>query len=60
MHDRNISLEDLNRLRLWIEAKPQVPEGAWYKTSVRSCCAQKAAIRKTFLLAGQAAAGQKL
>jgi hypothetical protein len=25
MHDRKISLEDLNQLRLWIEAKPQAP-----------------------------------
>lgn len=27
MRDRAIGLADLNRLRLWIEAQPQVPEG---------------------------------
>jgi len=27
MRDRNIGLEDLNRLRLWLESKPEVPEG---------------------------------
>jgi hypothetical protein len=31
MHDRKISLEDLNRLRVWMETKPEVPEGPWYK-----------------------------
>jgi hypothetical protein len=28
MRDRNISLEDLNHLRLWIESQPNEPEGA--------------------------------
>ena len=27
MRDRVISLEDLDQLRLWIESKPEVPEG---------------------------------
>ena len=36
MHDRKISLEDLNQLRLWMEAKPQVPEGAWYTRTIRA------------------------
>ena len=31
MRDRSISLADLNRLRLWIESCPEVPEGEWYK-----------------------------
>jgi hypothetical protein len=30
MHDRAISVADLNRLRLWIEMSPEVPEGDWY------------------------------
>jgi len=30
MRDRNISLQDLNHLRLWMETKPEVPEGSWY------------------------------
>jgi hypothetical protein len=39
MHDRNISLKDLNQLRVWIESKPNVPEGPWYKDfgSVKLC-----------------------
>jgi hypothetical protein len=31
MHDRKISLQDLDRLRVWIESKPNVPERRWYK-----------------------------
>jgi len=31
MRDRAISLSDLNRLRLWVEMRPEVPEGDWYK-----------------------------
>jgi hypothetical protein len=31
MRDRAISIADLNRLRLWIGSRPEVPEGDWYK-----------------------------
>ncbi len=60
MRDRKISLDDLNQLRLWIETKPNVPEGLWYKDfgSFRVC--GEGALPKTFLLAGQVAKGQKL
>ncbi len=50
MRDRAISITDLNQLRLWIESKPQVPEGDWYKDlgSFKICgCG---ALAKTFLL----------
>ncbi len=30
MRDRAIGIADLNQLRLWVEAKPDVPEGDWY------------------------------
>lgn len=60
MRDRNISLQDLNRLRLWIETKPEVPEGNWYKDfgSFKLCGEGK--YPKTFLLAGQPAVGRRL
>jgi hypothetical protein len=60
MHDRNISLPDLNKLRVWMETKPEVPEGLWYKDfgSFKLCGEGKHP--KTFLLAGQAALGRKL
>ncbi len=60
MHDRNIGLDDLNRLREWIELRPSVPEGDWYKDfgSFKICGRGK--YPKTFLLRGQVASGQEL
>jgi len=60
MHDRNISLDDLNRLRVWLEARPAVPEGPWFKDfgSFKLCGDGK--YPKTFLLAGQPATGERL
>jgi len=31
MHARKIGLDDLNRLRVWLESEPDVPEEPWYK-----------------------------
>lgn len=31
MSERSITLTDLNQLRLWVEANPEVPVGDWYK-----------------------------
>jgi hypothetical protein len=60
MHDRNIGLKDLNHLRVWLESKPNVPEGPWYKDfgSFKVCGEGK--YPKTFLLSGQVAKGQEL
>ncbi len=60
MRDRNIDLDDLNQLRVWMETKPNVPAGPWYKEfgSFKLCGEGK--YPKTFLLAGQIAAGEKL
>lgn len=60
MRDRNINIEDLNRLRLWLESGPAVPEGEWYKDfgSFKLCGEGK--YPKTFLLTGHAPRGQKL
>jgi hypothetical protein len=60
MRDRKISLDDLNRLRLWLESKPEVPDARWYKDfgSFKLCGEGK--YPKTFLLAGQSAEGRKL
>lgn len=29
--ERAISLDDLERLRAWVETRPSAPEGDWYK-----------------------------
>lgn len=60
MRDRNIGLEDLNRLRVWLGTKPNVPTGKWFKDfgSFKLCGEGK--YPKTFLLAGQPATGEEL
>jgi hypothetical protein len=60
MHDRHIGLQDLNQLRVWMESKPHVPEGTWYKNfgSFKLCGEGK--YPKTFLLPSQRALGQEL
>ena len=60
MRDRKISLNDLNQLRIWIESKPDVPEGLWYKDFGSFKLFGEGSYPKTFLLAGQPATGQKL
>jgi hypothetical protein len=60
MRDRKISLSDLNQLRIWIESKPDVPEGPWYKDFGSFKLCGDGSYPKTFLLAGQTAKGQNL
>ena len=60
MRDRNISLGDLNQLRLWIESKPLVPEGKWYKDFGSFKLCGKGKYPKTFLTSGQPATGEEL
>ena len=60
MHDRNIGFEDLNQLRLWMESKPDVPDGPWYKEFGSFTLCGEGRYPKTFLLPGQSAKGEKL
>lgn len=60
MRDRNIQLEDLNTLRIWIESKPDVPVGPWYKDFGSFKLCGEGRFPKTFLLPGQAAKGKPL
>jgi hypothetical protein len=57
MRDRAITVADLNRLRLWIESRPDVPEGEWYKDFGSFKICGEGPLPKTFLLRGQAARG---
>lgn len=60
MRDRAISVSDLNQLRLWVESRPEVPEGAWYKDFGSFKICGHGLYPKTFLLRGQAAKGESL
>lgn len=58
MHDRSISVADLNQLRLWVESKPEVPESDWFKDFGSFKICGRGPYPKTFLLRGQAAVGE--
>ena len=60
MRERNIGLDDLNRLRLWIESQPEVPNGDWFKDFGSFKLCGEGEYPKTFLLPGQAATGTGL
>jgi hypothetical protein len=60
MRDRAISVSDLNQLRLWVETRPEVPEGDWHKGFGSFKICGTGSYPKTFLLRGQAAKGEAL
>ena len=60
MRDRAIGITDLNQLRLWMDTRPEVPEGDWYRDFGSFKICGRGALAKTFLLRGQIAKGDKL
>lgn len=60
MRDRRISIADLNKLRIWVESHPLVPEGEWYKDFGSFKICGEGSHPKTFLLSGQPAKGESL
>ena len=60
MRDRSISIADLNQLRLWIEPKPEAPEGDWHKDFGSFKICGQGPYPKTFLLRRQAAKGSSV
>jgi hypothetical protein len=58
--EREITTEDLYKLKLSRESEPEAPEGLWYKDfgSFKLCGEGK--FPKTFLLRGQSAKGEAL
>jgi len=60
MRDRSISIADLDKLRVWVESRPLVPEGEWYKDFGSFKICGEGSYPKTFLLSGQPARGESL
>lgn len=60
MRDREISIDDLNQLRLWVDSNPEVPEGDWYKDFGSFKICGLAALPKTFLLRRQVPKGESI
>jgi len=57
---RQITAEDLYKLKLWRESEPEAPEGLWYKDFGSFKLCGEGQFPKTFLLRGQAAKGKQL
>jgi hypothetical protein len=60
LREREISAEDLYRLKLWRESEPEAPKGLWYKDFGSFKICGEGRLPKTFLLRGQPAKGQRL
>ena len=60
MRERDISLEDLYQLRLWVDTRPEVPEGEWFRNFGSFKLCGKGRFPRTFLLPGQTAKGQQM
>ena len=60
LRDRQISAEDLYRLKVWRESEPDAPDGEWYKDFGSFKICGEGQFPKTFLLMGQAAKGKAL
>jgi transposase InsO family protein len=60
LKEREITEDDLYRLKLWRDMEPEAPEGPWYKdfSSFKIC--GEGRYPKTFLLKGQTATGERL
>jgi hypothetical protein len=58
--ERQISTEDLYRLKLWRESNPEAPVGRWYKNFGSFKICGEGRYPKTFLLRGQAAIGKEI
>jgi hypothetical protein len=60
LRERKITVDDLYRLKMWRESEPDAPEGPWFKDFGSFKVCGEGRLPKTFLLAGQAAKGEKL
>ncbi len=60
LRERQISADDLYRLKLWRESEPEAPDGPWYKDfgTLKLCGVGR--FPKTFLLRSQPAKGEEL
>ena len=60
MHDRKISLVDINTLRGWIDSDPDLPDGLWFKDFGSFKLCGEGSLPKTFLLRGHVAKGKSI
>lgn len=57
LRERQITADDLYRLKAWRESGPEAPEGAWFKDFGSFKICGEGRYPRTFLLKGQPARG---
>jgi hypothetical protein len=57
---RQITVEDLYKLKLWRESEPDAPDGPWYKNFASFKICGEGKLPKTFLMKDQIARGTPL
>lgn len=60
LEERQITSDDLYKLKSWRESEPEAPDGPWYKDFGSFKICGEGRFPKTFLLKGQSAKGQPL
>jgi hypothetical protein len=60
LEERQITVEDLYKLKLWRESEPEAPDGPWYKDFGSFKICGEGRFPKTFLMKGQVAKGKPL
>jgi len=60
VRERQISIDDLYRLKLWRESGPEAPDGPWFKDFGSFKICGEGQFPKTFLLHGQSAKGKEI
>ena len=60
LRERQITAEDLYKLKAWRESEPDAPDGLWFKDFGSFKVCGEGQYPKTFLLRDQVARGKKL
>jgi hypothetical protein len=60
VQSREISSDQLGELARWLDIEPEVPPGRWFKRFSGMTVSGEGGLVKTFLRAGQAAAGDEV
>lgn len=60
VQEREISIEQLDLLAVWLDAEPEVPAGAWFKRFPGMIVCGEGERVETFLRIGQVPAGEEV
>jgi hypothetical protein len=60
VQDRQVSAKDLVLMVEWLDTKPEVPQGKWFKRFPRMTVCGEGELVKTFLTPGQVPVGEEV